>query len=223
MKIVLGPFLRLLWRPDARGVEHVPEDGPAILAGNHVSFSDSVFMPLVLPRRVRFIAKAEYFTEKGVKGWLKRNTLTGIGSIPVDRSGGDEATRALLAAQRVVENGELFGIYPEGTRSPDGRLYKGKTGVARLALTTGAPVVPVAMLNTGELQPIGRKFPRIGRVRLVFGEPLDFSRYSAHSYDRAFERAVTDEIMDAIRGLSGQEYVDSYAADVKSRSDDALG
>ncbi|WP_025272053.1 lysophospholipid acyltransferase family protein [Haloglycomyces albus] len=216
-KLILSPLLRLLWRPHVQGLEHVPVRGAVILASNHLSFIDSVFLPLMVPRPVRFIAKAEYFEGSGWKDRLRKWFLLNIGAIPVDRSGGSEAEMALRAGQEVLERGEVFGIYPEGTRSPDGRLYKGKTGVARLALATKTPVVPVAMLNTDQLQPIGKRVPRIGKVYIRIGKSLDFSRYSTYSHDRAFERAITDEIMDSIRRLSGQEYTDIYAAQVKAQ------
>ncbi|GAA2284800.1 lysophospholipid acyltransferase family protein [Glycomyces scopariae] len=217
LKATLGSLLWVVYRPKVEGLEHVPEEGPAILASNHLAVTDSFFMPLVVKRRVTFIAKEEYFTGTGFKGWFVRSFMNAVGAIPVDRAGGDAANVALDTGERVLSEGRLFGIYPEGTRSPDGRLYRGKTGVARLALQTGSPVVPVAMLNTGELQPIGRRIPRIGRVRIKFGAPHDFNRYRELVGDRFIERAVTDEVMDALRELSGQDYVDEYAAKVKER------
>lgn len=214
--VLLGPWLRLLFRPVAEGVEHVPTTGPAIIASNHLSFSDSIFMPLMVKRKVTFVAKAEYFTGKGIKGWLVKMFFLGTGMIPVDRTGGRAARAAIDTQLRVLREGRLAGIYPEGTRSPDGRLYRGKTGVARLALESGAPVVPVAMLNADEIQPPGRLLPRIERVRIRFGPPLDFSRYAGMAGDRFVERAVTDEIMYALMELSGREYVDVYAQKVKA-------
>jgi 1-acyl-sn-glycerol-3-phosphate acyltransferase len=215
--VVLGPWLRLIFRPVVEGREYVPGQGPAIIAGNHLSFSDSIFMPLVVRRKVTFVAKAEYFTGKGIKGFLSRMFFLGAGTIPVDRSGGQAAYAAIETGLRVLREGRLFGIYPEGTRSPDGRLYRGKTGVARLALASGAPVIPVAMLNADEIQPIGKLLPRIARVRIRFGEPLDFTRYAGLAGDRFVERAVTDEIMYELMVLSGRPYVDTYAAQVKQR------
>jgi 1-acyl-sn-glycerol-3-phosphate acyltransferase len=217
LKIVIGPLLWAIWRPKVEGLEHVPEEGAAILASNHLSFSDSFFLPLVVKRPITFIAKSEYFTGKGFKGWFSRAFFSSVGAIPVDRTGGDAAHASLGTGMRVLSEGRLFGIYPEGTRSPDGRLYRGKTGVGRLALQTDAPVVPVAMLNTGELQPIGRRVPRIGRVRIRIGEQLTFTRFRGMAGEHTVERAVTDEIVDAIRELSGQDYVDKYASDVKGR------
>ncbi|MGW1057963.1 lysophospholipid acyltransferase family protein [Micromonospora rubida] len=215
--VILGPLLRLIFRPRVEGLRHVPDAGPVILASNHLSFSDSIFTPLVVKRKVTFIAKAEYFTGKGLKGWLTKMFFVGSGTIPVDRSGGQAGQAALDTQLRVLLAGGIAGIYPEGTRSPDGRLYRGKTGVARLALESGAPVVPVAMLNLDEIQPPGKLIPKVERVRIRFGAPLDFSRYAGRTGDRFVERAVTDEIMYELMELSGREYVDVYAQKVKSR------
>jgi 1-acyl-sn-glycerol-3-phosphate acyltransferase len=212
----LGPWLRLLFRPSVQGGRNVPRRGAAILAGNHLSFSDSIFMPLVVRRRVTFVAKQEYFTGRGIKGRLKKLFFVGVGTIPIDRSGGHAARAAIDTGLRVLRSGRLFGIYPEGTRSPDGRLHRGKTGVARLALESGVPVIPVAMLNSDEVQPIGKILPRVRRVRIRFGRPLDFSRYAGMAGDRFVERAITDEIMYELMQLSGRPYVDVYAAQVKA-------
>lgn len=214
--VVLGPLLKLLFRPDVQGLRNVPATGPVILACNHLSFSDSIFTPLLVKRRVTFVAKAEYFTGKGIKGWLMRQFFSGTGTIPVDRSGGKAAQAALDTLLRVLRDGGVAGIYPEGTRSPDGRLYRGKTGVARLALKSGALVVPVALLNTDEIQPTGKLIPTVKRVRMRFGAPLDFSRYADRQGDRFVERAITDEIMYELMTLSGREYVDVYAASLKT-------
>ncbi|UQU63233.1 1-acyl-sn-glycerol-3-phosphate acyltransferase [Couchioplanes caeruleus] len=213
---LLGPVLKVVFRPDVQGLEHVPQTGPVILACNHLSFSDSIFTPLVVRRRVTFVAKAEYFTGKGIKGRLMRQFFVGTGTIPVDRSGGKAARAALDTQLRVLRSGNIAGIYPEGTRSPDGRLYRGKTGVARLALESGAPVVPVALLNTDEIQPTGTLVPSVKRVRMRFGRPLDFSRFADRAGDRFVERAVTDEIMYELMTLTGREYVDVYAAALKT-------
>ncbi|GAA4578129.1 lysophospholipid acyltransferase family protein [Micromonospora coerulea] len=215
--IILGPLLRLIFRPQVEGLENVPETGPVILASNHLSFSDSIFTPLIVKRKVTFIAKAEYFLGKGIKGWLIKMFFVGSGTIPVDRSGGRAARAALETQLAVLRAGGIAGIYPEGTRSPDGRLYRGKTGVARLALESGAPVVPMAMLNADEIQPPGRLIPNVKRVRIRFGAPLDFSRYAGMAGDRFVERAVTDEIMYELMELSGREYVDMYAQKAKSQ------
>ncbi|MET8279078.1 lysophospholipid acyltransferase family protein [Micromonospora sp. NPDC005174] len=214
--VILGPLLKLIFRPQVEGLHHVPATGPVILASNHLSFFDSIFIPLIVSRRVTFVAKAEYFTGKGIKGWFMKMFFVGTGTIPVDRSGGEAARAALDTQLRVLRAQGVAGIYPEGTRSPDGRLYRGKTGVARLALESGAVVVPVAMLNADELQPPGRLIPRIGRVRVRFGVPLGFSRYAGMAGDRFVERAVTDEIMYELMELTGREYVDIYAQKLKT-------
>jgi 1-acyl-sn-glycerol-3-phosphate acyltransferase len=214
--VVLGPVLRLVFRPKVEGLKNVPRSGPVILACNHLSFSDSIFTPLIMRRKVTFVAKAEYFTGKGIKGWFSRMFFTGAGTIPVDRSGGEAAQAALDTLLRVLKEGNIAGIYPEGTRSPDGRLYRGKTGVARLALESGAPVVPVALLNTDEIQPTGTLIPAVKRVRIRIGQPLDFSRYAEQRGDRFVERAITDEVMYELMALSGREYVDVYASTLKT-------
>ena len=216
-RIILGPVLFALFRPWVKGEEHVPVEGAAILASNHLSFSDSIFLPLVVKRRVTFLAKADYFTGHGVKGRLKAAFFTMTGQLPIDRSGGSASDAALATGLRVLNRGQLLGIYPEGTRSPDGRLYRGRTGVARMALEAGVPVLPVAMVGTDKVQPIGRKIPHLGRVGIVIGEPLDFSRYEGMQDDRFVLRSITDEIMYALMELSGQEYVDVYATTMKER------
>ena len=221
--ILLGPWLRLIFRPQVEGRDNVPDTGPAIIASNHLSFSDSIFMPLMVKRKVTFVAKAEYFTGKGLKGWLTKMFFVGTGTIPVDRSGGRAAQAALDTQLRVLREGNLAGIYPEGTRSPDGRLYRGKTGVARLALESGAPVIPVVMLNADEIQPPGKIIPKVKRVKIRFGKPMDFSRYAGMVSDRFVERAVTDEIMYELMELSGREYVDMYAQKVKTQQAKANG
>jgi 1-acyl-sn-glycerol-3-phosphate acyltransferase len=214
--VFLGPLLRLLWRPWAEGRENIPADGPVIIASNHLSFCDSFFMPIVIRRKVTFLAKAEYFTTPGLKGRLTRRFMYAVGMVPIDRGDSDAARAALTTGVRVLGEGTLLGIYPEGTRSPDGRLYRGKTGVARLALESGAVVVPCAMINTDVVQPQGRIFPKLRpRPGVRFGKPLDFSRYEGMSGDRFVERSMTDEIMYELMQLSGQEYVDQYAAKVK--------
>ena len=212
---VLGPILRLVFRPWVEGLENVPDDGPAIIASNHLSFSDSIFMPLMVPRRVTFLAKSDYFTGRGLKGRLTAGFFKGVGQLPVDRSGGKASEAALRTGLRVLAKGDLLGIYPEGTRSPDGRLYRGKTGVARMALEGRVPVIPVAMIDTEKIQPPGKVIPRIGRVGVRFGRPLDFSRYEGLEGDRFVLRSVTDEIMYELMELSGQEYVDVYASSMK--------
>jgi 1-acyl-sn-glycerol-3-phosphate acyltransferase len=215
--IFVGPLLKVVYRPWVRGAENVPAEGPAILASNHLAVIDSFFLPLMLDRDIVFIGKQEYFTGKGIKGRLVAGFMRGVGTIPVDRSGGRAGEAAIETGLRRLKEGGLFGIYPEGTRSPDGRLYRGKTGVARLALESGAPVIPVAMVGTNVAQPIGRKIPKIMRIGTVLGEPLDFSRFAGMEDDRFILRSVTDEIMYALMSLSGQEYVDMYAATMKAR------
>ena len=214
-RILIGPWLRIIFRPWVEGLENMPETGPAILASNHLSFSDSFFLPLVVPRRVTFIAKAEYFTGRGVKGRLSAGFFRAVGQIPVDRSGGRASEAALRSGLKILQRGELFGIYPEGTRSPDGRLYRGRTGVARLALEAGVPVIPCAMIDTEKLQPPGRVLPRLIRPGVRIGKPLDFSRYEGMAGDRFVLRSMTDEIMYELMMLSGQEYVDMYATKAK--------
>src|SRR5262245_62529284 len=218
VKAVLAPILRILFRPWAEGTENVPRTGPAILASNHLSFSDHFFAPLPLPRKVVFLAKSEYFTGRGIKGLFSRAFFSGVGQIPVDRAGGEASERALATGLRVLASGQLLGIYPEGTRTPDGRLFRGKTGVARLALEARVPVIPTAMIGGFEFQPPGKLAPRMTiRPGVRFGKPLDFSRYYGLEQDKFVLRAVTDEIMYELMRLSGQEYVDEYAQRAKGR------
>ncbi|MEW2630514.1 lysophospholipid acyltransferase family protein [Streptomyces sp. NPDC048389] len=216
IKAVLGPILRLMFRPRVEGAENIPADGAVILAGNHLTFIDSMILPLVCDRPVYFIGKDEYVTGKGVKGRAMAWFFTGSGMIPVDRDGANGGVAALMTGRRVLEEGKAFGIYPEGTRSPDGRLYRGRTGIARLTLMTGAPVVPFAVIGTDKLQPGGAGLPRPGRVTLRFGEPMEFSRYEGMDRDRYVLRAVTDSVMAEVMRLSGQEYVDMYATKAKA-------
>ena len=220
--VLIGPWLRVLFRPWAEGMEVLPENGPAILASNHLSFSDSFFLPLLAPRHITFLAKAEYFTGTGIKGLISKAFFTGVGQVPIDRSSGRASEAAIRTGVRVLREGHLLGIYPEGTRTADGRLYRGRVGVARMALESGAQVIPVAMMATYETQPPGRIRPRLLRVGMRFGQPLDFSRYEGLEGDRFVLRSVTDEIMYALMRLSGQEYVDIYATKAKaSRAEDA--
>ncbi|MDQ1596381.1 MAG: 1-acyl-sn-glycerol-3-phosphate acyltransferase [Arthrobacter pascens] len=216
-RIFLGPVLRTLFRPWVKGLDNLPADGPAIIASNHLSFSDSIFMPLMVPRPVIFLAKSEYFTGTGLKGRLTALFFRLTNQLPMDRSGGAASAASLEAGMDVLTHGGLLGIYPEGTRSPDGRLYRGKVGVARLALQARVPVIPVAMIGTDKVQPIGKRLPSIRRIGMIFGAPLDFSRYHEMADDRLIQRSVTDEIMYELMRLSGQEYVDEYAAVVKLR------
>ena len=212
VKVILSPLLRTLFRPWAEGLENIPDDGPVIIASNHLSFADSIFMPLVVPRKVIFWAKSDYFTQRGLKGWAKRWFFRLAGQLPVDRSGGKAGEAALRGGLAVLEAGNLLGIYPEGTRSPDGRLYRGKTGVARMALDAGAVVVPCAMIGTDKINPPGSVIWKLRpRPGVRFGQALDFSRYAGMSGERFVLRSVTDEIMYELMLLSGQEYVDTYA------------
>ncbi|MGA8209193.1 MAG: lysophospholipid acyltransferase family protein [Nocardioidaceae bacterium] len=216
--VLVGPLLKLVFRPQTEGVDHVPDEGPAILASNHLSYADWLFMPLTLQRRVTFVAKAEYFTTPGLKGWFQKKFFAGAGQVPIDRTDADAAEGALAAAKRILGSGDLFGIYPEGTRSHDGRLYRGKTGVARLALEMKVPVVPVAVVGTDVVAPPGKKFGAVVRPVVRFGAPLDFSRYEGLENDRFILRSITDEIMYEIMRLSGQEYVDVYATQAKDQA-----
>lgn len=210
IRYVLAPLVRLVWRPRVRGADRIPATGPVILAANHRAAVDTAFIPLVAPRKVAFLGKAEYFTGRGLRGRLMAAFLGALGYIPVDRANARAGLAALAAGREVLERGGAFGIYPEGTRSLDGKLHRGHTGVASLALSTGAVVVPVGLIGTERVQPIGRLFPRLTRVEIRFGRPLEFSRYDGLEGAPAIRRAVTDEIMDAIADLSEQTYVDSY-------------
>jgi 1-acyl-sn-glycerol-3-phosphate acyltransferase len=219
--VFLGPVLKFVFRPRVEGAEHVPDEGAAILASNHLSYADWLFMPLTLPRRVTFVAKAEYFNTPGIKGWFQKKFFSGAGQVPIDRSGASAAEGALRSAKRILDAGELFGIYPEGTRSHDGKLYRGKTGVARLALETKVPVIPIAVIGTDAIAPPGKKFGSLTRPLVRFGTPLDFSRYEGLEDDRFILRSITDEIMYEIMRLSGQEYVDIYASRAKELAKEA--
>jgi 1-acyl-sn-glycerol-3-phosphate acyltransferase len=212
LRAFLTPFLMAGFRPKVKGLRHVPAKGPVIIASNHLSFSDSIFMPLVVPRKVTFLAKSEYFTSPGPKGFIKKLTFIALGQVPVDRSGGRRSEAALITGLQVLSAGNSLGIYPEGTRSPDGRLYKGRTGIARLAIESGAPVIPIAMFNTDKIQPTGTVVPKVMRVGITFGEPMYFE---GDSSDLQYLREVTDQIMKRIQQLSGQEYVDIYAVKAK--------
>ncbi|WP_232662227.1 lysophospholipid acyltransferase family protein [Pseudonocardia sp. TRM90224] len=216
--VLLGPLLRLFCRPTIEGLANVPERGGAILASNHLAVVDSFLLPLMVPRRITFMAKREYFTQPGLLGRFKKIFFTGVGQVPVDRSGGNAAQEAMATAIRLLREDKLLGIYPEGTRSPDGRLYKGKTGVARMTLEADVTVVPVAMIGTDRVNPIGSRMWRPYKVHIKIGEPLDFTRYQGMAGDRFIERSMTDEIMYALMELSGQTYVDMYAASVKERA-----
>jgi 1-acyl-sn-glycerol-3-phosphate acyltransferase len=215
-KAVLTPILRLLFKVSIEGLENVPKGGAVILASNHHSFSDSIFLPMMLNRRVTFVAKAEYFERKRTKWFFSM-----MGQIPIKRGGGPAAERALQAAEDVLVAGGVFGIYPEGTRSPDGRLYKGRTGVARLALRTNAPVCAVAMIGTREAQPIGQVKPNFGtKITIKVGPPMRFDRYAPKAAEPLVLRQITDEIMFELRSLSGQDYTNEYAPKKSTQTDD---
>ncbi|MDR7113342.1 MULTISPECIES: lysophospholipid acyltransferase family protein [Microbacterium] len=215
--VVIGPIVKAIWRPWIVGRRNVPAEGAAILASNHLSFVDSIFLPLMLDRPVAFLAKSDYFTGKGLKGWATRMFFKGTGQLPIDRSGGKASEASLNTGLQVLGRGDLLGIYPEGTRSPDGKLYRGRTGIARMALEAHVPVVPVVMVDTDTMMPIGTTVPRIVRVGIVVGEPLDFSRFEGMEGDRYILRSITDEIMVALQRLGEQEYDDVYASTVKDR------
>lgn len=217
--IIVGPILLLLYRPKVIGKENLPKEGGAILASNHLSFVDSIFLPLVLPRSVSFLAKSEYFTGKGLKGFFTRLFMKATGQLPMDRSGGQASADSLNTGLEVLASGRQLGIYPEGTRSPDGKLYRGRTGVARMILESNVPVVPVAMIDTELIMPIGAKLPKIKRVGITFGEPIEFSRFQGLEGDRFVLRSITDEIIYSIMEISGQEYEDVYASSIRQKMD----
>lgn len=216
--IVAGPVLRAVFRPWTVGLENIPKDGGVILASNHLSFCDSIFLPLVVDRNVAFLAKSDYFHIRGLRGALARAFMSATGQLSIDRSGGKASEASLRTGLEVLAQGAVLGIYPEGTRSPDGRLYRGRTGVARMILEGQVPVVPVAMVDTADVMPIGTTVPRVRRVGIVVGRPIDFSRFEGMESDRFILRSVTDQIMYELRALADQEYVDVYASTVKNRS-----
>jgi 1-acyl-sn-glycerol-3-phosphate acyltransferase len=208
-RMILGTVARLIYRPDIEGEENIPRTGPLLLASNHLSFVDSIVIPLIAPRRVVFLAKAEYFTGHGLRGTLMRWLFTAVGAVPIQRGTAGAAQGALDSALQILDDGLAFGIYPEGTRSRDGRLYRGRTGVAWLALTAGCPIVPVALSGTQDIQPVGSRIPRIAKIRIRFGEPLDFSHLREATPGQA-RREATDTVMAAIQQLSGQQAVPRY-------------
>ncbi len=216
--IAIGPIVKAIFRPWIVGRTNVPAEGAAILASNHLSVSDSIFLPLMIDRPMSFLAKSDYFTGKGLKGWSTRMFMKATGQIPIDRSGGKASEASLNTGLSVLGRGDLLGIYPEGTRSPDGLLYRGRTGIARMALEARVPVIPVVMVDTDTVMPIGRTIPRVGRVGVVIGEPLDFSRFAGMESDRYILRSITDEIMVALQRLGEQRYDDVYASTVKNRA-----
>ncbi|WP_034648483.1 lysophospholipid acyltransferase family protein [Corynebacterium vitaeruminis] len=217
--ILIGPALRVYNRPEIEGLENIPTQGPAILASNHQAVMDSFYLPLLCPRQITFPAKQEYFTGTGLTGAIQRFFVTSVGQIPLDRTSGDAGQVLMNAGTGVLDKGDLFGIYPEGTRSPDGRIYRGRTGMARLALKTGVPVVPVAMIGSRDANPIGTVVPRPAKVRIRIGEaidPLAFVKEKGLDPEgREVPRALTDYVMHELARLTGQDYVDLYASDVK--------
>jgi 1-acyl-sn-glycerol-3-phosphate acyltransferase len=217
-RYTFAPAVRGLFRPWTEGLSHIPDEGPAIIASNHLSVADSLFLPVLVPRTINFWAKQEYFSGKGVKGRATAAIFKGIGQIPVDRGNGRAAMAAMEVALDVLKEGGLFGIYPEGTRSPDGKLHRGHTGIARIVLEARVPVIPVAMMGTDKVQPIGAKVPKLGHaIGVRVGAPIDYSSYAVGPRNPKMLREITDDIMTHIRRLSGQEYVDSYASRDKSR------
>ncbi|WP_375400893.1 lysophospholipid acyltransferase family protein [uncultured Amnibacterium sp.] len=212
--LIAGPLLRALLRPRLSGVSNIPRTGPVILASNHLSFIDPVILPLVIRRRIHFLAASDYFAGRGLGGWAVARFLIATGMIPIDRSGGRASEASLAAGLGVLARGEVLGIYPEGSRSRDGKLHRGRTGIARTILNSGATVVPVAMIGTDEVIPVdsGSVRPHIRRIGIAFGPPLDFSGYAGGSDDGRVLRTITDQVMQAIHALSDQEYVDSYGA-----------
>ena len=215
--LIVGPILRTAFRPWVTGHEHIPKTGGVILASNHLSFIDSVFLPLLIDRQISFLAKSDYYTGTGFKGWIIKTFMKSAGMLPIDRSGGKASEASLQTGLGVLERGEVLGIYPEGTRSPDAKLYRGRTGVARMILEGNVPVIPVAMIDTEKVMPIGKRLPKVRRIGMVIGEPLDFSRFHGMEGDRFILRSITDEIMYELSRLSGQEYLDVYATSVKEK------
>jgi 1-acyl-sn-glycerol-3-phosphate acyltransferase len=216
LELTVAPALRVVHRPTVTGLEHVPRSGPVILAGNHISFADEIFTPLAARRQVFYLAKAEYFTTPGLKGRVMAAVFGGLGQVPVDRDATAAAAASVQLCVDLLAEGKAFGIYPEGTRSPDGRLYKFRTGVARIALRSGAPVVPVGLVDTDRVQPPGVRTWRPRRVGVHFGAPLDFSGRAADERSARRLREITEEVRVAVERLSGQEYVDGYASAAKS-------
>ena len=219
--LIVWPIFHIFFRIRVVGRENVPKTGGALLAANHTSIIDSVFLPLKTRRHVMFLVKAQFFMGKGFGAWVRRSFMSAIGQLPLDRSGGAASSSALDTAVSVLQSGRLVGIYPEGTRSVDGRLHRGRTGIARMIVKAQVPVIPVGIQGTRDIMPVGRSFPRLhGRVTLTFGEPLDFTRFSALEEDRYVLRSITDEIMREIQKLSGQEYQDTYATTRRADRED---
>ena len=215
---VIGPLLTTVFRPWVTGLENIPRSGPAIVVSNHLSLVDSLFLPMMVDRQMAFLAKSDYFTGKGLKGWLIRFFMTSSGQLPIDRSGGKASEASLNAGLAVLAEGKVLAIYPEGTRSPDGRLYRGRTGVARMVLEAGVPVIPTVMIDTDKVMPLGSSLPKVHRVGVVIGAPLDFSRFQGMEGDRFVLRSITDEIIHEMHALGSQEYDDVYASTIRNAS-----
>jgi len=214
---VLGPLLQTVFRPTIEGQENIPAKGAAIVVSNHLSFVDSIFLPLSVPRRMTYLAKSDYFTGTGLRGALIRLFFNATGQLPIDRTGGKASEASLNTGLQVLIEGRILGLYPEGTRSPDGRLYRGRTGVARMVLEANVPVIPAAVIGTDRVMPLGAKLPKVRKVMIRIGPPMDFSRFEGMEGDRFVLRAITDEIMYTIAQLSGQEYVDVYASTIRQQ------
>ncbi len=215
---VIGPLLTTVFRPWVTGLENIPRSGPAIVVSNHLSLVDSLFLPMMVDRQMAFLAKSDYFTGKGLKGRLIRFFMTSSGQLPIDRSGGKASEASLQAGLAVLAEGKVLAIYPEGTRSPDGRLYRGRTGVARMVLEAGVPVIPTVMIDTDKVMPLGSSLPKVHRVGVVIGAPLDFSRFQGMEGDRFVLRSITDEIIHEMHALGSQEYDDVYASTIRNAS-----
>lgn len=216
---VIGPILTTVFRPWSRGLEHIPRTGAVIVVCNHVSLVDSLFLPLLIDRPMAFLAKSEYFTGRGFRGWLIRFFMNSAGQLPIDRSGGKASEASLNAGLEILMEGKVLAIYPEGTRSPDGRMYRGRTGVARMILEADTPVIPAAVIGTEKVMPLGSRFPKVHRVGVVVGPSLDFSRFKGMESDRYVLRSITDEIIFEMNKLSDQEYVDVYASTIRQTQD----
>jgi len=215
---VVGPLFMTVFRPWVKGLENIPRTGPVILVCNHLSFVDSVFLPLIVDRQMAFLAKSDYFTGKGLKGRFIRFFMLASGQLPIDRSGGKASEASLNAGLAVLGEGKVLAIYPEGTRSPDGRLYRGRTGVARMVLEARVPVIPIAVVDTDKVMALGSSIPTVHKVGVVVGKPLDFSRFQGMETDRFVLRSITDEIIHEMHKLGSQEYVDVYASTLRNRT-----
>ena len=213
----LGPIARRRFNPTVEGLENIPRKGGAIIAANHLAVIDDALLPITCPRMIHFMGKAEYFEGKGIKGRFKKWWFTSVGVFPVDRSGGSKSLGALNHAKEILKDGHLFGIHVEGTRSPDGRLYRGHTGAARLAFETGCPIIPTAIIGSRDLQKPGQVIPNKGKSKVIYGVPIPVERKDPQDVTHEELRELTDRVVRAIAQMSGQEYVDEYAQTVKAR------